>query len=191
MKYLIIGILSIFLIKDNLIQKDNYILWSSNRKLKFEDFKGKQKEFSFFEKALSTCAIKSKGHINDIGIPVFDIKAVFVTNESWIVQKDSLMLKHEQVHFDIAEVYARKIRKAIDSLAKLEVSNVDLYKTILEKYYQQCDSYNDKYDNDVYTVINDDVEYRFEEQDRWIEKIAKELDELKEYEYVPNVIFEE
>jgi len=191
MKYLIIGILSFFLTKTNHLQKEDYILWTANRKLKFEDFKGKPKEFSFFEKALSACAITNSRYIEIGKPPIFDIKAVFLINKSWIVQKDSVTLKHEQVHFDIAELYARKTRKAIDSLVKLEERNVALYKAILEQNYQQCNSYNDKYDNDVYTVFDDDVEYRFEEQDRWIKKIAKELEALKEYLYVPNTIFEE
>ncbi len=87
-------------------------------------------------------------------------------------------MQHEQIHFDIYELFTREIRKSFDSLNTKKVVDFDVYGNIFSRFLNENDSLNDKYDDEV----------RFDrlEQAKWIERVAEELEKLKQYEYKPN-----
>jgi hypothetical protein len=92
-------------------QSNDTIHWSLCYKLKWEDFQGKADSSSQFG-ATSYPGIKYSLSANEDS---FSIKVIcfFIKSRSWSKLKSSdTLLMHEQVHFDIAELFARKLRQA-------------------------------------------------------------------------------
>jgi hypothetical protein len=65
--------------------------------------------------------------------------------------KNAYVLQHEQIHFNISELYARKIRKSADSLARKNITNLNIYRNMVNignkktKTNDQFDAENDDY----------------------------------------------
>jgi len=155
-------------------QNDDKILWSSSRKLKWEDYKGVPDTINSNAEASTYSEIEVVDSYFEDGIPKYVIQCNFVKSKSWTKSFDNYTLLHEQLHFDIYELFTRKIRKSIDSLNLLKIQKQDTYKNIFENYQKKCNDYNDLYDSQVYF---DSIKQKL-----WIEKISKELNELKKHE---------
>ena len=151
---------------------DDIIYWSPVRKLTWDDFK--EVERCGVYGATSCDGIDYELLNNENAVKIISF---FNKKKSWVVkgEKDNEGIKHEQVHFDITEVYARKLRKAIkDKKFKKKHLAEDLmliYKEIdnaLGAYQKVYDKETDNYRNQV-------------KQDEWNKKIENELQELKDY----------
>lgn len=94
---------------------------------------------------------------------------------------DSWGLKHEQKHFDIFEIFSRKLRMDMYNYIKsnYEENGFEITKEYFEQlsnqYYQLADSMGDQYDDETQHSVN------IEKQVYWNMKIALMLDDLKEY----------
>ena len=94
------------------INDDNTILWSETTKLAWIDFKGVPNNASpykaFTESNIHT-EIAAKNNEATISIKVF-----FDKNKSWAKETtNSELLMHEQIHFNITELWARKFRQQL------------------------------------------------------------------------------
>jgi len=98
------------------------IYWRPDIKLHWVDFRGKPDKSSPFLAYTSTI-ISLKYSVSIKGekvFPVFKISCIFNCNKSW-ARKDkpdlltAALLDHEQIHFDIAELTARKLRKTLQN----------------------------------------------------------------------------
>lgn len=88
------------------------IYWSEDHRLTWKDFEG-QPRFDYE----SISALTSSGIVHYQGCQdgriIYKVQAYFEKKESW-VKAEALTdhhLRHEQLHFDITELYARKLRK--------------------------------------------------------------------------------
>lgn len=162
--------------QNDIIETDSLLLWQSERKLTWNDFKGKPKENPINEVAniKGSIAIVDTYWLDDI--PKFEVRCYIKKYESWNIVTDSLSLKHEQGHFDIYEIYTRKIRKAFDSLNQKKVKNIGDYEYIHRKNIEDCNQLNNLYE---------ETNFDSEIQQEWTDRITKELQALKEYEYKP------
>jgi predicted secreted Zn-dependent protease len=83
---------------------------------------------------------------------------------------------HEQGHFDITEIFARKLNKAMSAYH----FNQNTYRKDLNKIYQDIikekDNMQDQYDHETNFSRNK------EKQMEWLKKIQTMLEELKEYD---------
>ncbi|OUR98418.1 hypothetical protein A9Q86_15350 [Flavobacteriales bacterium 33_180_T64] len=159
------------------IQQDNdaEILWHSNRKLSWNDFIGVPKEEDKGSKiAITQCQIRIIDSYWDNNLPKYRIGTYFIKSKSWTIVKDSITLSHEQLHFDIYELYTRRIREEFEKLNLKKVTDFKSYNEIYTKLVNKAIEINRQYDNEVY--FND------LKQQEWITKIANQLEELKEYE---------
>jgi predicted secreted Zn-dependent protease len=79
----------------------------------------------------------------------------FYKNTSWVIsdKKSDYILNHEQLHFDLAEVYSRKYRKALQA-AKLELGNMQQAETIFNRVYSDFVKRQERYDNETEHGIN-------------------------------------
>lgn len=157
------------------------ILWDKNVRLKWSDFVGRPDTSSKWM-AVCPASIYVKGFM-DKGLPNFLVTNSFIKNDAWT--KDSLsvvILRHEQLHFDIAEVYARKIRKAIDSLRRQKVKDIEAYsveiKQLLKMRHETDSLYDEQTAHGVYG----------NKQSVWNQKILKELEALKDYALNPKAV---
>lgn len=176
-RVIVCGILLLFSVMVNAQKKDDQIVWSKEQKLTWDDFKGKPKSNS--KAGAMTISGIRRGFSYKNGKIIVNAESIFFKKESWGKDYDRILstLEHEQLHFDITELYARKFRKSL-----LETS----FKRNGEKAYKQFYAIYEKIDadKDAYQYLYDDetTNPRDEEkQKEWLEKIAKELAELEEY----------
>jgi hypothetical protein len=94
------------------------ILWNENYKLKWSDFKGKPGASTFMAQSNCLFTYRAVPIVKNRTLEIhIDLHAGFEKNSSFVVkgqEKDNL-LAHEQLHFDICEVYIRQLRKKIIS----------------------------------------------------------------------------
>lgn len=171
--------------------KDNFILWQENKKLKIQDFRADNKDTvkvnrQQFLGAISAIRIEySSFQRNKNSVPEFSIKTYFDPNESWMLLKNDYVLQHEQIHFDLTELYARKMRKSVESLQQKKVSNLEIYKKKLNYWNQMSQQTNnafDKENNDSYTLKNGTFFLnKNPKQKEWKNKIENELNGMTEF----------
>jgi hypothetical protein len=154
--------------------EDDMIVWNENETLAWSDFKG-EVDANLQLSALSSINILPKGEWS-ANLPDIKVTCFFDTKKSWTRDTSSYkLLLHEQLHFDIGELYTRKIRKKISELRKCGIKEIGVYnqeiQTLLSKY-QLCQN---EYDKETKHGILE------EQQKIWDLKIANELLELQMY----------
>lgn len=165
-------------VRELLFDNGDKILWSSQRKLTWDDFKGKNDSIDDLSIAATAFKISNeRSYYNENGVPVLEVACYFYPELSWTTTNKAWALKHEQLHFDIGELYTRKMRKVFDSLNRKGIKDFEKYETTFHSLYRECEIINDKYDSEVY--------FNEQRQREWEEMIQQELEELKEYEYIP------
>lgn len=90
------------------------IYWSDNEQLEWSDFEGRPRmEYDQLSALTSSGIVDYKGCKD--GKIIYKIRAYFEKKNSW-VKKEAFTdyhLAHEQLHFDITELFARKLRKML------------------------------------------------------------------------------
>jgi len=172
--YLFLVLIALFVISAN--NKKKGIRHDENKALTWEDFKGRADKKSEYAANTTSGFTYNASMVGDSMKVV--LPTTFSPKESWVKKKKKSdhLLKHEQLHFDITELYVRKMRKEILSqkftLKKYE-RNVS---KILKKYSKESSAFQNKYDRETKHSIN------VAEQDRWnslVEKSLKTLDAYK------------
>jgi hypothetical protein len=149
--------------------------WQSKKLLKWSDFKLKDKPSRNFRAGGSTNIIFSSDTLVN-GKYKFIIKAYFFPYKSWSgTDKSSSLLLHEQVHFNIAELVARKMRACIREV-EVDNQNIDSLVWKILSVKKEMDALGKKHDKET---ANGRVKTR---QIEWQKKIDEQLNQLKEYE---------
>jgi hypothetical protein len=152
------------------ISNDTHITWSTSRKLTWDDFKGKP------DKSMSAAALTYTDI--HVGASIVDGKTqvlvdnFFDTKLSWSKNKTSVaLLAHEQLHFDITELYTRKIRKRLNEIVSEEtIKNGSLSKES-SKLLKQWKEFQLEYDTETnHGTIPD-------KQKEWEQKVTILLNE--------------
>src|SRR5687767_2000030 len=102
----IVMLTSSFVVDNN---EDELLRWSSTRKLAWSDYKGRPDPASDAA-ASTTTYLGIDYHFSNNGF-TYKIDSRFSKTRSWGLHKTEYILSHEQGHFDIAEVYARKLHQ--------------------------------------------------------------------------------
>ncbi len=151
--------------------------WKGNQLLQWADFEGEVKDTSSFD---AECfANVSYEYVfyspNDFR---FDVYANFDRNNSWRrkeMQSDEL-LRHEQLHFNIAELFADRLKFEFENYIyseDYETEIVGIFNRVKVAYHQM----QDEYDEETNHSLNK------EEQKKWEDFIHDQL-------YNPNVEME-
>ncbi|SNY99390.1 DUF922 domain-containing protein [Flagellimonas pacifica] len=148
------------------------VLWSPELRLTWSDFRGKVPPASV-PAATTASGISYKYSANLIHHEVeldFEVNAFFYPNESWYKPEvcDDLILSHEQLHFDISELFARKMRDKLERTSfsdnvKAEIRKI--YREILE----ELQKFQEQYDWETNFSRN------AQKQLEWNKKIAEAL----------------
>lgn len=168
--YLLLLQLPVFLFS----QKENeFIYWSENRKLVWNDFKAAPQKNGDVAALTTTNLGFSYNVIN--GKISYTIECHFEKNSSWGLVKNEWILKHEQGHFDIAEIFTRKLFKEISEYQ----FNRNTFQKDLNDIYQHIvaekEKYQQEYDNET------DYSRNITDQEEWLKKIADRLNETKKW----------
>jgi len=148
------------------------IRWSSNYKLKWEDFQALPDTTSKFI-ATTMSSIYYSYHMDDAGFQ-FNVYCIFIKRESWAIDvaKNNHILNHEQLHFDITEIYARKLKKQLKEYSpNRKTLKADIF-SIVSKILEEEENMQDLYDSET------DFSNNTKMQKFWCNKIKKELDSL-------------
>ena len=100
--------------------RNDTIVWKADSLLDKDDFKSKAKGSALGFTASGIILYPSE----NAGVLVFYVEAIFVKSKSYITKFSDYVLKHEQLHFDICELYARKLRQKINEVDFKKVKNV-------------------------------------------------------------------
>lgn len=146
------------------------IRWRSDLRLSWEDFKARPDRFSQMD-ALTESGITFSWSCDSRG---FDLEAyaIFVPTGSWVKEPTEALLQHEQGHFDITEIHARKLRKFFAEhpnpcrLGKTGIDNAA--KSIIQRSYQ----IQNEYDEATNHGQNKSA------QRQWLQEIAGQLEAL-------------
>jgi len=152
------------------------IEWSADRKLTWDDFKGKSDTINFPD----ALALTNSGFGYESGINMFKegkvfVQSVFNTYTSWVLPegRNDYVLRHEQIHFDITEIYSRKLRKELAD-ANITSDNVARARSIFDRVFNEMRNRQERYDQE--TKRGD----KKETQEHW--EAVVEL-ELAKYEF--------
>jgi hypothetical protein len=151
-------------------ENDTLIVWTEGRKLTWSDFQpanfeGTRAATSDIGIDILTVSSSLKGYTHEVF-------SYFLKKSSSSETDDPGVLRHEQLHFDIAELYARKIRHKLDQLKGKKYS-VKEYHSIIDHIYEQYFEEQNAYDKETKHSM-DTVK-----QQEWALRIAKELKALE------------
>ncbi|MEH6514326.1 DUF922 domain-containing protein [Maribacter arcticus] len=168
--YLVFSLLILFTV--TLVQSQEEVEWSPNFRFTWADFKGLAPITS---SAAATTAsgisynFSTSYENNELKVE-YTVGAYFYPTRSWYKPGvcNDVTLSHEQLHFDITELYTRKMRKKLAETkftenVKEEVRKI--YKTTL----RQLNDFQNKYDSETNYSRNLIV------QERWANEIETVL----------------
>ena len=175
--YFSIFILSCFALFSFTPQKYNKLLWSQNQKVQWKDFTGKAQKSSKAHALTATEISYSLEYNKKKKAYEADVKCLFVKNKSWVKEDPTPeLLKHEQLHFDIAELASRKIRMGIVKAKVLQAENpAEKMKDVYKREMQAYEKMQKAYDKETKHSLNES------KQLLWNAKIAKALKKHQKY----------
>ena len=157
-------------------QEEETIPWSAERKLRWSDFKGSYFKTEWAAATTATGISYAFTATEQGGQRVLDItvQCVFLPQKSWYRPEvcDAIILSHEQLHFDIAELHTRKFRKRLAEFQFTDKVKQEV-KVIYIQILKELRAFQNKYDRE--TDFSKDVQ----QQLLWNRNIAAELDRTK------------
>jgi len=154
-------------------------LWNESRELHWADFRKTPPRYHKFV-AQSWTGFDVFSRCVD-GRFFYDVTTFFNCDSSWVkkVKGVDKLLRHEQGHFDLAEISARELRKALQYLEE-PCGDLDEMKKqvgrLMTYYRMKLNTDQTEYDNDTGHGSNG------KKQKKWEEKIALRLKELETYQ---------
>jgi hypothetical protein len=152
---------------------EELIDWKDHKQLTWADYKGKPDPNSDAA-ASTTTYLGIEYNISPKGFK-FKIQCRFSRNRSWGLAKTDYILKHEQGHFDIAEIFARKLNKEMSEYEFDDKTFKKDLRNIYEKITKEKEDFQNQYDKET------DHSRRAVRQAEWLVKINEMLDDLKDY----------
>jgi len=156
------------------------ISWQKDRKLSWNDFRGPVPSDAGDQTAAATfCGIGFETNVITPRNPDPKIRVynTFYTADSWVrpEEKNDAILMHEQGHFDLCELYTRKLRAEMSNI-KVDVHTL---KPVLRSIYDRIQSEYRRRQESYETETAHGVNY--DEQNRWEKILEKELNETEQW----------
>lgn len=161
------------------VAQDIELPWNTNNKLKWSDFKATPDwnhpyaaiTYSGMSYGFSADVVRGKVFVD------YKVNCFFVANKSWVKKRylrDVELLKHEQLHFDITELFTRKFRKELSDMKFTENVKAEI-KLVYKRLTSEKVSMQKKYD------LETDHSKNKQAQKKWQLKIDSELQKLLEF----------
>lgn len=156
-------------------------MWNAETKLTWEDFQGAPLEKAIFHATTNTGLTYSwglKGTSQKMEL-VYEVATFFYPAQSWVqpVSKNDYLLKHEQLHFDISELHARKLRKLLANVesSKLNKNSRDYLNSLYEKVDNERGAMQKRFDKESNHSLNKEMELK------WQKFVELELTKFHEF----------
>lgn len=156
--------------------------WDENRKLTWDDFRGSKPDSVQPFAALTYCGFGFKGFFSESrNKNVFEVSNYFSTSKSWfnnVSYGAEKILRHEQGHFDLCEVYTRLLRKKLNErmipLESLENMSNAIFTETYDAFKARQVAYDDQTNHGLDSVY----------QSFWNKTIEKELNSLMNFKKI-------
>lgn len=156
---------------------EDMIAWQTDKRLAWVDF--------LCEPKLGTDAVASTSTSLGIAYQISDgklkyhITCYFNKEKSWGLMKTDYILAHEQGHFDITEIFARRMNETLQNYQFSKRT----YKKDISQIYQAIVSQKEEYQK-MYDAETDHSRNRKTQYD-WLEKIENLLEETQPFSQYP------
>ncbi len=150
------------------------ILWTPTIKLKISDFKGRHGKREHTAEANTGIATQSRaGATADVF--VVEATTFFDPCRSWFrrTASDSATLAHEQLHFDISELHARRLMALYATEIASHTEFLRKHERLYDRIWEQSRRMQQHYDDEVYADRS--------AQAAWGARIAAELEAMAAY----------
>lgn len=165
--------------QDSLKNETDRIYWNDWYRLEWNDFQGGHDSLGNLA-AVSKIALPYTYSSDGEGSLVVKVDVCFLKKESWVNhrKKNQVLLQHEQLHFDIAELHRRMVVKALSE----EAFDKNNYKEKLDEIIDRIwlKSYRkmqDKYDAET------NFSRIFRSQITWNKYVSQQLRNLEDYTF--------
>jgi hypothetical protein len=147
------------------------IRWGAGRLLGYEDFKAAVPSNTPWA-ATTTSSIYFSYEESNKQLRNVQVYAFFNPEQSWMKTKSPEVLRHEQLHFNITEFYARKFYA--ESAALLGTANArEKLMQLFKKANDDCASSQSKYDVESEHGVNESGQKKWETQvAEWLKATA-------------------
>ncbi|MFZ9004644.1 MAG: DUF922 domain-containing protein [Robiginitalea sp.] len=153
-------------------QEKDAIPWQPDRKLSWADFKGTPPESKRVAATTASGINYTYTTTESEGLYKLDYEVVtyFYPYQSWYHTElcDSVVLSHEQLHFDISELYARRMREMLGRQTFGPNVRAEV-RRIFKQLNQELSEFQDRYDRET------DFSRDREAQAHWNAAIARRL----------------
>ena len=169
--YITVLLLSIITISSS--GQGSFIKWNENQQLSWEDFKGEVNDTSKFD-AECFAEIRYNYKFYSPEDFEFDVYAHFNKNTSWSrkEKQSHALLKHEQMHFNIAALFAEKLKGLFNGYSYTASFNsqiLQLFNQVKGQYHAMQLQYDDETNHSLDT----------EKQKEWEDLIGEEIRKTK------------
>lgn len=170
----LIGVTLLLAICASFVPNDK-VYWHDDSRLSWSDFRGRPVHSS------------PHGAMSSVGVDLnyvqrgdqvsISIQAFFIRRSSWVKAdtKTDEALNHEQGHFDIAEIYARKLRKEVGEMGGRGTTLVKRAHRAHEAITRALHACQEKYDTETKHHLDRS------QQQIWNDWIAQQLQSLAPY----------
>ena len=163
--------------KNSKEENTEFIPWVSRRTLSWEDFQSAPKRGT--EAVASTSTSLGLSYQVTRGSLSYEITCNFSKVKSWGLVKTDYILAHEQGHFDITELFARKLYESLDKYK----FNKRTYKDDINRIYQSVVAQKEAMQNAYDSETDHSRKRRFQKE--WETAIEKMLEQTAPYSNYP------
>lgn len=155
--------------------QEGLVAWNESKPLHWNDFSGKAKDTSVFD-AEVFAEVRYTYQFNSLKDFHFDVRAHFDKSTSWSKSERQCehLLKHEQTHFDIAELFARKMKADFETYNYTENFAAEIL-AIFNQKKLEYHAMQQRYDEETNHSLNK------EKQKEWETYIMEQLDIKKQF----------
>jgi hypothetical protein len=152
----------LFVSSINSFGQDNFIKWNETSQLTWDDFSGKINDTSKYD-AECFAEIRYQYRLYDFGKWEFDVNAHFDKNISWSrkEKQSEALLRHEQLHFNIAQLFAEKLQKDFNTSSFTESYN-DQIQLLFKQAKQEYQAMQIRYDEETNHSLNKEKQKEWE-----------------------------
>jgi len=154
---------SIVLVNGNGIEEDeNRIEWSEGSRLSWDDFQADPQWWNDDIAAITSSLIQYKYSCQN-GKLNYAVKTIFLKDESWVKKKAKTThyLIHEQLHFDITEVFSRKLKAKLSNY-EFKCNDVEKFEAITKEILTDWQNTQKRYDYQSRFSLNEAAQKKWE-----------------------------
>lgn len=151
--------------------------WEADRRLTWDDFQAKPPSRWSTDIAAITSSVIQYRYVCENGLLDYEIRSIFLKDESWVMSSSTTAayLQHEQLHFDLTELFARKLKSRL-SKKVYKCNEVGAFEKLVNDTLAEWRKTQQKYDWETGFSL------RKTQQEKWNQKVPGMIAEYDEFQ---------